>query len=958
MTSKTLILIDGHALAYRSYFALERTGMKTRDGKHTWAVFGFFKAIFDLLARVQPDAIAVTFDCGRETFRLEAYSEYKANRQSMPDSMREQLQYIHEGVEALDIPIYKLPGFEADDLIGTIVTRAKSLGHKSLILTGDQDSFQLIDKEGQIKVLIPSKGELVEYDRDKVHEKMEIYPEDVVDYKALRGDTSDNIPGVKGIGEKTAVKLLKEFGTLDGVYEHINEITSKSIKSKLETDKEIAYKSQFLATIKLDVPMEFDFEHTHLTMPNIDKLSEFLTTFQLNAFLKQLPTILKPFNNGVVPDIKLTAEPEIKTDSQLSLFSQMPQENNHEKAIIEQEISDCKHTLEIIDSEQKLDDLIKILNLATVISLDTETTDLDTLRADLVGISFGINPQVNFKDGNLFADKTKNDCVNTFYIPVGHIEGKQLDRIFVLDKLKLVFENDNIKKVLQNAKYEINILKNYNITLKGIIFDTMLASYVKDPAGKHGLKQQALLHLNYSMTKIEELIGKGKNALTMDKVSINDSAKYACMDAASTINLADYYLTKLDNKDKEILNDIEMPLISVLADMERTGVCVDKEYLAELSKELGSKLEKIETAIFEIAGERFNVNSPKQVADILFEKLQLPVKAGSKTKTGISTDAKTLEYLKDINPIAGLLLEHRHLSKLKSTYVDSLPLLINPKTKRIHTSYNQTATTTGRLSSSNPNLQNIPIRSEIGNRIRAAFVTEDHENYVILAADYSQIELRLLAHVSQDENLVSAFRNNIDIHTDTASKVFNVSTEEVTKDMRRQAKAVNFGIIYGQTSYGLSESLGIPASEAKQMIEKYFETYPKIKEYIENTIKEAQQNGCVATFYGRKRYFDEDIHSRNKNIREFAQRAAVNAPLQGTAADLIKLAMIKLHDELQKRKLKSKLILQVHDELVLETAKDELDEVINLVKDCMELNQPFSVPLEIDITSAKNWMEV
>jgi DNA polymerase-1 len=430
------------------------------------------------------------------------------------------------------------------------------------------------------------------------------------------------------------------------------------------------------------------------------------------------------------------------------------------------------------------------------------------------------------------------------------------------------------------------------------------------------------------------------------------------MDAAATINLADYYLKKLDDVDTKVLNEIEMPLIAVLADIERTGVCIDKNYLHKLSLELNSKLEIIENSIYELAEEKFNINSPKQVSEILFDKLKLPIKAGSQTKTGVSTNVKTLEYLKDSHPIASELLNFRHLAKLKSTYVDSLPLLINEKTGRVHTSFNQTATTTGRLSSSNPNLQNIPIKSEIGNRIRAAFVAQNPENYLILAADYSQIELRLLAHMTQDENLLNAFRNNMDIHIDTASKVFGVPLDEVTKEMRRQAKTVNFGIIYGQTSYGLSESLGISPSEAKKIIEIYFQTYPRIKEYIDKTIEEAKIKGFVSTYYGRKRYFGEDIHSRNKNIREFAQRAAINAPLQGTAADLIKLAMIRLHNELNHRKLKSKIILQVHDELVLETAKEELNEVTELIQKCMEMDQPFSVPLLIDITSAANWMEI
>lgn len=956
MSNKTLILIDGHALAYRSYFALERTGMKTNTGKHTWAVYGFFKALFDLLKNVQPDAIAVTFDKGRETFRLEAYPEYKANRQAMPDSMREQLGYIMEGVKALDIPIYQLSGYEADDIIGTIASKAKKLGHKSLILTGDQDSFQLVDDEGFIKVLIPSKGELIEYDKDKVFEKLNVYPDKVIDYKALRGDTSDNIPGVKGIGEKTAVKLLDEFGSLDDIYNHIDDISSKSVKSKLENDKDMAYKSKFLATIKEDVPIDFDFEHTHLTMPDIKELTDYFKEYQFNNFIKLLPIILKPFNNGILPIIDQNFFSEEKKqaaiDSQLSLFSS---NNNLD---LEKEINECKHEIEIINNEKKLSELVNLLKVAGIFSLDTETTGIDIIDSSLVGLSFGINPQVSFDGTEIIIDKTKEYCVNSFYVPVGHQEGEQIDINAVLNKLKTVLESSDIKKVFQNAKFDINILKKYDIKLEGLVYDTMLASYVKNPSGKHGLKQQAAIFLNLPMKNIEDLIGKGKNALTMDKVSIIEAGEYACMDAVATINLAVYYQNNLDNKEKKLLNDIELPLSTVLADIERQGVCVDRHYLNTLSDELCLKINEIEEKVYELAGEQFNINSPKQVSEILFDKLKLPVKAGSKTKTGISTNAKTLENLKDVHPIASLLLEHRHYSKLKSTYIDSLPELINTKTGRIHTSFNQTATSTGRLSSSNPNLQNIPIRTEIGNRIRAAFVPQDKDNYCILAADYSQIELRLLAHVSQDENLLTAFKNNVDVHSDTASKIFNVSLDEVTKEMRRQAKAVNFGIIYGQTSYGLSEALGITPSEAKKIIEKYFETYPKIKKYMQNTLSFARTNGYVETLYGRKRYFEDELHSRNKSIREFAERAAINAPLQGTAADLIKIAMIDLYSKLNDNNLKSKMILQVHDELVLEVFNSEKDKVIELVKSCMEQNQPFSVPLVIDIECGSNWMEV
>lgn len=954
MVSKTLILIDGHALAYRSYFALERTGMKTSKNKPTWAVYGFFKALFDLLKKVKPDAIAVSFDCGRDTFRLKEYSEYKANRQSMPDSLKDQMQMLIDGVKALGIPIYKMPGYEADDIIGTISAQASELGNKTLILTGDQDSFQLLDKNGSVSVLIPSKGELIEYDREKVHEKMGVWPEQITDYKGLRGDTSDNIPGVKGVGEKTAVKLVEEFGSIENLLAHLDKVSSKSLKEKLEKDREMAFKSKFLATIDRHVPINFDFEHTHLTMPNLEELTNYFKELEFNSFLKQLPALLAPFNNGVIPEIpenlissaKYKKTEDIAQEGQLHLTLVEKEENSEIPANFSVKIK-------IIYKKEALDNLVQNLEKIQTFSFDTETTSLDVYSAKLVGMSFAWSPQIKTKNGKIYTDETNSEEIEAVYVPVGHQEGEQLDINYVLDKIKPLIENKNISKILQNAKYEINVLKNYNINLDGLTLDTMLASYIKYPTYKHGLKQQGLTHLKYEMKSIDELIGKGKTATTMDKINISEAGKYACDDAWVTLELGKLYSKNLDTNQENILYDIEIPLVPVLADMERTGISIDTDYLKRLSNNIQANIEELESKIYELAGEKFNINSPKQVGDIIFEKLNLSKKA--KTKTGYSTNAKILEALAPEHPIIQLLLEYRHLSKLKSTYVDALPALVNPKTGRIHTSFNQTITSTGRLSSSNPNLQNIPIRTELGNKIRAAFVPKDKENFLILSADYSQIELRLLAHFSEDPNLIAAFCDNKDIHTDTASKVFGVPIDKVTKDMRRKAKAVNFGIIYGQSSYGLAESLGITPSEAKKIIDKYFETYPKIKSYMNNTIAEAYNKGYVSTMYGRTRYLRDELSSRNKSIKEFAERAAINAPLQGTAADLIKLAMIRLHKKLENSE--SKMILQVHDELVLEVPKKELITVSNIVKEAMELDQPLIVPLVVDITSGSTWME-
>lgn len=959
MGQKTLILIDGHALAYRMYFALERTKMRTSTGLSTWAVYGFFKAIFDLLKEHQPDAIAVSFDLGRKTFRTEAFPEYKANRDSMPDSLREQMSLLFEGVKALDIPIYQLEGFEADDVIGTICSRAKELGHKAYILTGDRDSFQLVDKEGNISVLIPSKGELIEYDWDKVHERMGVYPDKIIDLKGLSGDASDNIPGVKGIGDKTAIKLLDEFGTIEGVLENIENIKSQSQRDKLITDREMAIKSKFLATIDKNVPIEFDFEHTHLTIPNLETITDFLRKTELYTMLKMLPGLLKPFNNGNIVNIpqellspKKAAKQTIETQKPEGQLGFDFNETNQSETLYEE----VTFETDIITDKDELSQLIKTLKEQQVFSLDTETTSVDTMKAELVGISVAWNESLTIKDGKLSQNNSEAKTL-TAYIPVGHKEGEQLPIEDVLTELKPILEDSDIKKVLQNAKYEINVLKNYDIKLNGIVFDTMLASYVKDPTFRHGLKQQALTFLKFQMKDIEELIGKGKSAITMDLVKIQEAADYACADAFATLELGKFYIKNLDESQNNILYDIEFPLVSILADVERNGVSIDTDYLKELSDELEKSLAIIEAKIYEQAGQIFNVNSPKQVGDILFEKMQIPAKGKTKTKTGYSTSAKVLESLAKDYPITGYLLEQRHLAKIKSTYIDALPLLISEKDNRIHTSFNQTVTTTGRLSSSNPNLQNIPIRTEVGNRIRAAFVPKDKENSVIISADYSQIELRLLAHFSKDPTLTEAFINDIDVHTSTASKVFGVPLDEVTKEMRRKAKAVNFGIIYGQTSYGLSESIGITPGEAKEFIAKYFETYPKIKEYMEETKELAHKNGYVETLYGRKRYLGDDLSSRNRMIREFAERAAINAPLQGTAADLIKIAMIHLDKNLKKSNTQAKMILQVHDELILEVAKQDVQKVSEIIKTSMELGQPLDVPLTIDIQSGPSWME-
>lgn len=956
MSQKTLILIDGHALAFRSYFALERTGMKTTTGQPTWAVYGFFKAIFDLLKNptIKPDAIAVTFDVGRETFRLKEYAEYKANRESMPDALRSQLGVIVEGLKAFSIPIYTKEGYEADDVLGTIAKEAKELGHKTIILTGDQDSFQLIDRGGYVKVLIPSQGILKEYGWKEVYEKLGVYPFQVVDYKALRGDTSDNIPGIRGIGEKTAVKLLDRFENLEQIFANSDEIKENAIRKKIQEGEEIARLSQFLARIKTDLDINFDFEKTKLEMPDIEKVGAFFQEVQFFTFLRNIKEILKPFsseeNNSSI--LQLPTDEDLSAlqsgQMQLGLFAS-------------QETKKCNtnfnFTKTTVLDKNDLEKLVSALSKQTLFSIDTETTGINPLDTDLVGISVAYNPQIQAKNGRVWIDCNQENKTDSFYIPVGHQIGEQLDMDEVLQKLKPVLISENIAKTVQNGKYDINVLAQYGIETKTVIFDTMLASYVKDPSRKHGLKYQAGEHLHYLMKEIDSLIGKGKNAFTMESVLIEDASDYACDDAFATLELTRYWSEQLSEKELNLLYEIEVPLVYVLADMERNGVSIDSDYLADLSYELDKKMEDIEKKIYEIVKVPFNINSPRQVGEVLFDILGLKTKTKHKTKTGYSTSAKVLEELAEEHEIAKMILEHRHYQKLKSTYIDSLPQLISLKDKRVHTSFNQAQTVTGRLSSSNPNLQNIPIRTEVGNRIRKAFIPEDKLNYVILSADYSQIELRLLAHCSEDEALIEAFCQDEDVHSVTASKVFEVPLEGVEKDMRYKAKAVNFGLIYGQTKYGLAKSLGISSLAAQIFIEKYFATYPKVKHYMDESIRFAYEHGFVETMYGRKRYLQDELNSANHQIKEFGERAAINAPLQGAAADLVKMAMIEVYKQLKNRNLKSKMIIQVHDELVLEVEKRELEEVKEIVKTAMELNQPLLVPLKIDMQIGTSWME-
>ncbi len=966
---KTLILIDGHSLAFRVYYGLERTGMSTSDKTPTWAVYGFINAIFRLLQKIQPDAIAMSFDTGRETFRTQMYPEYKANRESMPEEMRSQMGLIRESVEKLGIPIYELKNYEADDVIGTLSKQARDEGYYVQILTGDQDAFQLVEDD-KVEVLIPPrtpKDQMKLYNREAVFTKMGVYPEQVIDFKGLKGDASDNIPGVRGVGDKTASKLLAEYQTLENLYAHTDDIKGK-LQEKLVENRDIAFLSKELATIDRSSPIQAEFDHCHLSIPDVQAFLDFLERLEFRNFKKQAPELLKPFLNG----------------SALEMAPFQESESNGTTSAVDLNDSsdDCSSSsipYTLITQTIQLEVLVRELKQARVFALDIETSGLDYLNDRLVGISMAYYPDkpwqmesrkavnhLGLKDypASFQALTLKSKGVfqtnppQTVYIPVGHevdVE-HQLDVKEVLSALRPLLEDPAVVKIAHNAKFEMNFFKTDGIEWQGLVYDTMIASYVHEADRRHGLKVLGRDVLGIEMQDIKTLIGSGKKEIPFSQVPLKEGADYGACDAYVTLKLAAYFVEHMDMDRETLLYEVELPVVHVLAEMERDGVNLDVPYLKNFSEELGEKLDAIEKDIYKLAGLEFNINSPKQVGDVLFEHLGIAPLRKTKSKSGYSTDAKVLEKLSEEHAVVQRILDYRQLFKLKSTYIDSLPNMVNPKTGRIHTSFNQTIAATGRLSSSEPNLQNIPIRTEEGRKIRAAFIPRN-EGEVLLSADYSQIELRMLAHTSEDPNLLEAFNRGEDIHTATAALVFGMPVDKVTKEQRYKAKAVNFGVIYGQTAHGLSQQLRIPRAEAMAFIDRYFRQYSHVKMIIEAVQELARETGYVTTICGRVRNLDEGLNSSNKSIREFSERAAFNTVLQGSAADLMKVAMIRVMRMLKAKQLKSRMILQVHDELVLGVPEGELVEVKQLVKEAMELDQPLRVPLVVDIEVGKNWMD-
>lgn len=903
---KTLYLIDGSALAYRSYFAFIRNPLFNSKGENTSAVFGFTRFLLKIFDEEDPDYLAVVFDPPGPTQRHEQFAEYKATRQKMPDDMREQMPRIHQVVGALNIPILEIPGYEADDVIGTLARRAQAQNMDVYVVSGDKDFMQLVGPG--IKLYNPKRaGDEVEIlDEAAVVEKVGLPPGKITDYLGLMGDTSDNIPGVPGVGEKTAVKLVQEFGSLEQVLENSDRVSRANVRDNLKTHAENALLSKRLVLLNTDLPIDLDLGSLQRRKPDLATIIELFKELEFSS---------------LVDRFTVRQEPE-------------------------------EVTYHVVDTPEKLDALLDRLGSAARFVIDLETTERDPMRAEVVGLAVAFQANeahyLPVKPG-----KNRNDGASSR--PPMLLAGEGGETVSLSERLKPVLEDAAIEKGGQNIKYEMLVLARNGIELQGVAFDTMVASYLLNPSlRQHNLDALALEHLNYVKISTSELIGKGKHQTSMRLVDMEEIAKYACEDADITLRLWELFEPRLKNaRLYDLFERVEIPLIYVLADMERTGVALDLPYLQEMSQRLEKQLDALIARIYEMAGEEFNINSTQQLSRILFEKLQLPRK--KRTKTGYSTDVKVLEELAKYHDLPRTLMEYRELSKLKSTYVDALPRLVNPHTGRLHTSYNQTVAATGRLSSSDPNLQNIPIRTELGRSIRRAFVTGDAE-HLILDADYSQIELRIMAHLSKDPTLLEAFENDEDIHTKTAALVFGLEPDEVTPEYRRRAKEINFGIMYGMGVYGLASRLDISREEAQQFITNYFIQYPKVNEYIIRIITEARQKGYVTTLLSRRRYLPE-INSDNRNRREFAERTAINTPIQGTAADLIKVAMINIWRKLRERGLQARMIMQVHDELVFEVPKSEVDVVRELVRREMEEAIDLEVPIKVDIGVGPNWLE-
>lgn len=919
---KKLFLLDAYALIFRAYYAFIKNPRINSKGLNTSAILGFVNTLEEVLNKEKPSHIGIAFDPAGPTFRHEAYEKYKAQREETPEGIRTAVPYIKEIIRAYHIPILEVAGYEADDVIGTLAKQADSLGIDTYMMTPDKDYGQLVTEH--IKMYRPKYGDK-EFEILGVNEINEKYgltsPLQVIDLLGLMGDSADNIPGCPGVGEKTAGKLIQQFNSIENLLANTDQLKG-AIKTKIENNKEQIEFSKFLATIKTDVPIKLDLEQLKTEAADENSLKKIFEELEFRSLIDRK---FKKENNYVQKDLfqgTLFAE-----------FTDESQENSKNTSI--ERYNKSYFDYQLIDNEEKRRKIIDLFITKDFISLDTETTGTDPISAKLVGLSFSVKEN------------------QAFYVPIPQND-KEAQKI--VNEFKPIYENENILKIGQNIKYDLLVLQNYGINLKGKIFDTMIAHYLLQPELHHGMDYMAEVYLNYQTIKIEELIGnKGKNQKNMADLSPTEVYEYACEDADVTLKLKNILEPLLkENGCEQLFWDIEMPLMPVLAYMERNGVCIDTEGLKETSLLYTSEMKRIEKEIHALAGTDFNIASPKQVGEILFDRLKI-IDKPKKTKTGqYVTSEEVLESLRSKHEIVEKILEHRGLKKLLGTYIDALPKLINPKTGHIHTSFNQTITATGRLSSSNPNLQNIPVRNEHGKEIRKAFIPE--EGCIFFSADYSQIELRIMAHLSGDTNMIEAFRKGHDIHAATAAKVFKKSIDEVTREERSKAKTANFGIIYGITAFGLAERMNVSRTEAKNLIEEYFQTYPKVKEYMNRSIDMARQKGYTETVYHRKCYL-RDINSHNAVVRGYAERNAINAPIQGSAADIIKIAMIHIYKRFQEENIRSKMILQVHDELNFSVYPEEKEKVQQIVVEEMEKAYTMKVPLEADFGWGNNWLE-
>ena len=939
---KRLFLLDAYALIFRGYYAFIKNPRINSKGLDTSAIMGFMNSLMDVIKREKPDHLAVAFDNGGSDLRNEIFPEYKSHREATPDAIKIAVPYIQELLKAMHIPIIEVKGYEADDLIGTIAKQAEKQNYKVFMVTPDKDFAQLVSEN--IFMYKPARmGNGIEiWGIPEVLAKFEIErPDQVIDFLGMMGDAADNIPGLPGVGEVTAKKLLKEFGTMENLLANTDKLKGK-MKENIEANKEKGILSKTLATILLDCPVIFDETDYELSTPDVDKTDALFNELEFRRMAEQFDAIFRKGATSTqmnpVDEAKLYKKPQPKNEEQFDLFGSTLHDETSDETRHQyyNTLENTTHFYQIIQGELGLKLLLQNLENQTSVCFDTETTGLDALHAELVGISFSY-------------EKGKG-----FYVPFSE---NQEEAQILVNKFIPFFENKSIEKIGQNLKYDLKILSNYSISVKGKMFDTMIAHYLINPDMRHNMDILSETYLKYAPKSIEDLIGKkGKNQRSMRDVALEEIKEYAVEDADVTLQLKEIFTLELEKTEtKKLFEEIEIPLVKVLADMEKEGIRVDVDFLKSLSHDLGNDIKKLETTIYEIAGEKFNLASPKQLGDILFDKLKIGGAKQKKTKTGqYATGEEILNYLVNEHEIVKAILDWRQLVKLQNTYVDALPNQVDTITHRIHTDYMQTVAATGRLSSNNPNLQNIPIRTERGRQIRKAFVARD-ENYTLVSADYSQIELRIIAALSGEENMIHSFLNNEDIHKATASKVFNVPLEEVTREQRSHAKTVNFGIIYGVSAFGLSNQTSLSRSESSALIEAYYQTYPRLKAYINEQIQFAREHGYTQTILGRRRYL-KDINSQNAIVRGGAERNAVNAPIQGSAADIIKIAMITIHKKLTDENWKSKMLLQVHDELVFDVHNSELEKIKPMIKYEMENAFTLNVPLTVEIGQGKDWL--